>query len=453
MRARLVTPMTISTRQMTTMKYGFRIEKRDMSSLGLPSLLALILEHLDRLRAARPGPAFRPLRSLTTTWSPSFRPEMTSASLAVCMPRVILRSSILFAGLTTYTVVCSPSWFTACSGTDSASRLRSSVRVASAYSPGISTWSRLDTSTSVCMVRVSSFTSTEKRVTLPGKAPVQRGHRHLDGIADVNVADVGLRHRNHQAEQIVLREPDQRHGLRAGTGAGLHQRAEIGVALRDHAGEGRRDLGVIEQNLVVLLLGLAACELALAASRLDFVASTCASAARSLPCESSTSCCATRPGFDLATLFKPIELQMEHLVLRFHAPEFVLGVRHLVGRVPDGGVILLQLDLQFGDLEHGHHLAFLHAGAVVDQEIAYVAGLLGVDVDFLERHQLGGDRELALESLPAHLGNPDSDARRRVAFCAHFFTLGTAGQTAGQNRSEAANRPKKLEPAIRSFTQ
>ncbi len=31
-RSRLVTPITISARQITTMKYGLRMEKRDMAS-------------------------------------------------------------------------------------------------------------------------------------------------------------------------------------------------------------------------------------------------------------------------------------------------------------------------------------------------------------------------------------------------------------------------------------
>ena len=79
----------------------------------------------------------------------------------------------------------------------------------------------------------------------------------------MNVMDVGFGHRNHQPEKIVLGEPHQRHGLRAGAGARLHQRAEIGEALRHHAGERRRDLGVIEQHLIVLPLGLRGCELAL----------------------------------------------------------------------------------------------------------------------------------------------------------------------------------------------
>src|SRR5581483_1844096 len=33
MRSRLVTPMTTSTRQMTIMKYGFRMEKRDIAAM------------------------------------------------------------------------------------------------------------------------------------------------------------------------------------------------------------------------------------------------------------------------------------------------------------------------------------------------------------------------------------------------------------------------------------
>ncbi len=197
-------------------------------------------------------------------------------------------------------------------------------------------------------MRVSSLTSTEKRATLPGKVLIQRRNHHADRVADVNVADVGFRNRNHQTEKIVLGEPHQRHGLRAGTGAGLHQGAQIGEALRDDARKRRGDFRIIEQHLIVLALGLRDGQLALRRSRLDLEASTCASAARSFPWASSTSCCATKPGFDFATPFKRVILQMQHVVLRLDAAEFVLGVRNLVGCVLDGRIVLLQLRLSSG---------------------------------------------------------------------------------------------------------
>src|SRR4029077_6669080 len=131
----------------------------------------------------------------------------------------------------------------------------------------------------------------------------------------------------------------------------------------------------------------------------------------------------------------------------------MLGVRHLIGSIPNGGVILLQLDLEFRNLQHGYDLAFLDPCSVVHQEIAHITGLFGVDVDLLKRNQLGGHRELALESFPAHLGDTDADLFRRVALGAHFFAPATASQAGSQNRNEAANQTKKPAPAIRSFTR
>ncbi len=144
-------------------------------------------------------------------------------------------------------------------------------------------------------------------------------------------------------------------------------------------------------------------------------------------------------------------------MLRLHAPEFVLGVRHLVGRIPRRGVILLQLNLEFGDLENGHDLAFLYPGSIVDQEIMHIAGLLGINVDLLERHQFGGHRELALESLPADLDDANGYRVRSFTFGAHFLALDTARQAAGHNYRQTAGRPKKLDagaiPAIRVLMQ
>ena len=86
------------------------------------------------------------------------------------------------------------------------------------------------------MVRVDSFTSTENRATFPGKSLIQRRHANIHRIADVNVANVRFRNRNHEPEQIILGKLHDRHRLRARTGSRLHQRSQIRIALGHDAG-------------------------------------------------------------------------------------------------------------------------------------------------------------------------------------------------------------------------
>jgi hypothetical protein len=62
-----------------------------------------------------------------------------------------------------------------------------------------------------------------------------------------------------------LREAHQRNHIRAGTGAGLHQGAEIRITLGHHTGKRRRDFRVIEQHTVVFLLRLGRLQQALSA--------------------------------------------------------------------------------------------------------------------------------------------------------------------------------------------
>src|SRR5271169_1201688 len=88
----------------------------------------------------------------TTTISPSLIPERISTLLAVCKPVSTLRTSTLFFGVTTYTrPSCS-----AVTGIVTTCSRRSTPRLTSAYIPGINVQLGFGTSTSVCMVLVSS---------------------------------------------------------------------------------------------------------------------------------------------------------------------------------------------------------------------------------------------------------------------------------------------------------
>src|SRR5580704_11913422 len=93
------------------------------------------------------------------------------------------------------------------------------------------------------MVRVSAMTSTEKRATLPG--------------------NIRFGNRNHETEKIVFRKLHDRNGLRTRICAGLHQRSKIRVALGDHAGERRRDSGIVVKALIVSEFCFGHAELAL----------------------------------------------------------------------------------------------------------------------------------------------------------------------------------------------
>ena len=77
---------------------------------------------------------------------------------------------------------------------------------------------------------------------------------------------------------------------------------------------------------------------------------------------------------------------------------------------PDGGRVLLQLVLEFGNLEHGQQLARGHTIADVHLHGFHEAGDFGVDVDFLKRPELRRDGE-GLHDVSA---NDLGDGHRRV---------------------------------------
>jgi hypothetical protein len=96
---------------------------------------------------------------------------------------------------------------------------------------------------------------------------------------------------------------------------------------------------------------------------------------------------------------------MERVVLRLDAAEVVLSMRNLVGRILDSCIVLLQLRFELRDLEHREDLAGFHAAPVIHVQRLDKARLLGVNVDFLKRHQLGRHGEVSAERFLAHLGD------------------------------------------------
>src|ERR1035441_1727729 len=170
MRARLVTPTTAMNRQMTTMKYGLRMAKPDMGVgswddfYGVFSLIAVTLGRTS-------WPDCNVDRPVSTTLSPSLRPDRISTLLDDSIPSVTFRFSTRLLGVTidTCPVCAAPgceselSRSTAMTGTASTLLRRSSVRSTSAYIPGIRMRLGLATSPSVSMVRVATDTFSTNR--------------------------------------------------------------------------------------------------------------------------------------------------------------------------------------------------------------------------------------------------------------------------------------------------
>src|SRR5207244_2279796 len=122
-------------------------------------------------------PGCRAERFPITTRSPSRSPDRISTRLEVSSPRDTLRTSTCPSGVTSRTrpVAAASSLSTAETGTARASYRRSSVRLTSAYIPGIRMRLGLGTSTSVSMVRVDGCTLPAKRATFPGKTRLSDG--------------------------------------------------------------------------------------------------------------------------------------------------------------------------------------------------------------------------------------------------------------------------------------
>src|SRR5579883_288745 len=113
---------------------------------------------------------------------------------------------------------------------------------------------------------------------------------------------------------------------------------------------------------------------------------------------------------------------MQYFVLRFYPAQFVLRMGYLVGCILDRGVVLLQLQFEFGDFQDSQHVTRLHAAAVVHTELSYIAGLFRVNLDFLEGHQLGRERKRAPQRFSADLGDAD-----RIRLWCGAYRIGAGG--------------------------
>ncbi len=231
----------------------------------------------------------------------------------------------------------------------------------------------------------------------------------------MNVSHVGFRHRNHQTEQIVLREPHQRHRLRAGTGAGLHQCAEIRESLRDHAGEGRRDLRIVEQHLIVLPLGLSGRELALRRLQIRFCGFHLRRGGQSL-CPANRPLPAAPP-VPASTWRRRSAGRTEVAALCAGPPRG--SIRFAACVIWSAAFLIaasscLNCDCSSGISSIAITWFCLHTRSVVDVELLHIAGFFRVNVDLLERNQFGRKRQVSLQSLPADLDHADGNLSRAL---------------------------------------
>src|SRR6185312_5868924 len=94
MRARLVTPITSNTRQMTTIRYGLRIENLGMTQpFAAAAQDAGVMVGSVTVLGVTVSPGCSRLPPLTTTRSPGWSPEVTSTAEGVSNPSVTVRVS------------------------------------------------------------------------------------------------------------------------------------------------------------------------------------------------------------------------------------------------------------------------------------------------------------------------------------------------------------------------
>ena len=113
--------------------------------------------------------------------------------------------------------------------------------------PGVSAPSGFGMSISVSRVRVPGCSASAMRVTVPGKVRPGISGTCSDGLdAGRQAESLVLRHENLCADHVSLHDGEHE---RAAGRIGLHQAADVDVALRDDAVE-RRDDSLIDLLLV-----------------------------------------------------------------------------------------------------------------------------------------------------------------------------------------------------------
>ncbi len=188
MRARLVTPTTEMIRQITTMKYGLRMAKRDIAYCAVLMAVTFGCTCLSRLQAGAVADhdhfsGLRPTGS-RLRWRSEDR-------ASPCESRLDFRELPRIPAPTIRR--CQRRWRE--SGTATTCARLSSVRFTSAYIPGIRIRLGFGTSTSVSMVRVASDTFSSEPRHAPGETAVQRLHANFHLLADVDGGHRGFGNR------------------------------------------------------------------------------------------------------------------------------------------------------------------------------------------------------------------------------------------------------------------
>src|SRR4029077_10389358 len=106
---------------------------------------------------------------------------------------------------------------------------------------------------------------------------------------------------------------------------------------------------------------------------------------------------------------------------------------------PDGGLILLQLLLQFRNFQHGEKLSLLYVGSIVDIEFLDVAGNLCVDVHFLKGLEFGSDLQVIRNVSSRHLHDGGGGSVRRIVG-SRLVSLAASDESRGKNQKDKKNQ-------------
>ena len=102
---------------------------------------------------------------------------------------------------------------------------------------------------------------------------------------------------------------------------------------------------------------------------------------------------------------KAFIFEMTHIPFGRDLLELIVGLLHPGSRGPDGCIVLLQFHLQLGNFQNRDWLARCDVRPVIDEQLLHLAGFLGIDVDLLEGHELGRERELLAHCAAGRLHN------------------------------------------------
>ena len=157
------------------------------------------------------------------------------------MPSVTSRFSMRFEGFTTSTVPCRCRWIPPPAPEHVSTLVAECSGIfTEAYIPGTSSNSHsgLGLRCAWCgfACRFGRRSARFARRTI-----LRSGDIDIHVVSHVNIGDRPFRHRNHEAQKVVLRKVAQRQVTLVRRSSRRKQRAGVGVDLRDHAVEGRGD--------------------------------------------------------------------------------------------------------------------------------------------------------------------------------------------------------------------